>query len=63
MGRVLSNQRKKEIQGQLEEMGLDQIIRDFVIDLSPFTVPSSSPKPTSQLEDDEKDRILGEAAV
>ena len=43
MGKVLSNRRRKEIQWQIQNMGLNQIIRDFVIDLSPFTVPSDKP--------------------
>ena len=43
MGKVLSNGRKKKIQRQIENMGLNQIIRDFVIDLSPFVVPSDEP--------------------
>ena len=42
MGKVLSDRRKEEIQGQIQTMGLDQIIRDFVIDLSPFTVDDST---------------------
>jgi hypothetical protein len=43
MGRVLSNRRKSEIQWQIQKTGLDQIIRDFVIDLSPFNFPPDKP--------------------
>jgi hypothetical protein len=43
MGKVLSNRRKRDIERQIQNMGLNQIIRDFVIDLSPFIVPSDEP--------------------
>jgi hypothetical protein len=43
MGKVLSDRRKREIQMQIQNMGLNKIIRDFVIDLKPFAVPSDEP--------------------
>jgi hypothetical protein len=43
MGKVLSNRRRREIERQIQNMGLNQIIRDFVIDLSPFIIPSDEP--------------------
>ena len=52
MGKVLTAQRRDEIQRQIQKTDLNQIIRDFVIDLSPFTVPS----PTNR--DDEQARMV-----
>ena len=43
MGRFLSEQRKEGIQREIRKMGLNRIIRDFVIDLSPFIVPPDRP--------------------
>ena len=43
MGMVLSKERRDEIQRKIRRIGLDQIILDFVIDLSPFIVPSDGP--------------------
>lgn len=54
MGRVLSNRRKDEIQWQIQKTGLNQIIRDFVIDLSPFNVPPDKPANL----DDEQTRMV-----
>ena len=54
MGRVLTSGRRKKIQWQIQRMGLDQIIRDFVIDLSPFTLPPNKP---TNLEDEEEQMV------
>jgi len=56
MGRLLSNRRKDEIQQEIRKTGLNQIIRDFVIDLSPFNVPSD--KPLEVNLDDEQTRMV-----
>ena len=38
-------------------MGLDQIIRDFVIDLNPFELPPND-RPDSHASDDEQARMV-----
>ena len=62
MGRVLSKERKKKIQSEIQRMGLDQIIRDFVIDLSPFIVPSDGPLATDY-DDDEPSQASAKGSM
>lgn len=60
MGRVLSNRRKDEIQWQIQKTGLNQIIRDFVIDLSPFNVPPDKP---ANLDDEQTRMVWGGCVI
>jgi len=43
LGKVMSSERRERIQERIDEMGPNQIVRDFVIDMSPFIAPPDKP--------------------
>jgi len=43
LGKVMRRERREGIQERIDEMGPNQIIRDFVVDLSPFDIPPDRP--------------------
>ena len=57
--KVMSSMRRKKIQDKIDEMGPNQIIQDFVIDMSPFVVPPDIPN-NRDVERAQNDTQFGE---